>query len=181
MKFKSYLSFFYFVILAGVLLFGCGSQSGFFESSSGSISKSNPRVKAPNFNLRDINGKNFSLASLKGKVIFLDFWATWCPPCVWSSPQVEALAEKYSGKKLEVISISLDTSEDQVRRFFEGKTVKTRVALAGDSGVEVQYRVSGIPAFFLIDQEGYLAKRWGGFNENLPNIWKKEIDILLKI
>jgi thiol-disulfide isomerase/thioredoxin len=159
-----------FIVLV-ILLFGCGAQGGSSEVKQ--------KIKAPQFQVQDINGKIISLVELKGKVVFLDFWATWCPPCVWSSPQVEALAEKYQKKKVEIVSVSLDASESSVRRFVEGKKVKSRLALAGDSGIEVQYRISGIPAFFLIDQNGYLIRRWGGFNENLPALWQKEIDNLL--
>ncbi len=164
---------------AGILLFGCGSQSGTYENARTEGNNQAVKIKAPDFSLVDLKGKSFSLGDYKGKVVLLDFWATWCPPCVWSSPKVDELAAEYKGKKFQVISISLDMSPDSVARFFDGKEVIPRVALAGGSPVSNQYRISGIPAFFLIDQDGYLVRKWGGFSETLPLLWRKEIDRLL--
>jgi peroxiredoxin len=135
--------------------------------------------KAPDFELTDLNGKKVSLSGLKGKVVFLDFWATWCPPCVMSVPEVEKVFEEYSGKNVVVLSVSLDSSEAPVRTFMATHKMMNRVAMAGNSGVDSKYNIEGIPAYFIVDQQGNIAKAWGGYNPVMPAMWRKEIDRLL--
>lgn len=135
--------------------------------------------KAPLFELTDLSGKKISLAAMKGKVVFLDFWATWCPPCVMSVPEVEKLVEEYQGKNLVVLSISMDSSEEPVKRFMAAHRMTNRVAMAGNSGVDVQYNIQGIPAYFIVDQKGNITKAWEGYNPVMTSLWRKEIDRLL--
>lgn len=135
--------------------------------------------KAPDFELVDITGAKVSLKQLKGKVVFLDFWATWCPPCVISSPEVEKMVQDYKGKNLEVLSISLDSSEAPVKRFVATRKFSSRVVLAGETGVDMKYQVQGIPGFYIIDQKGNITKAWEGYNPVMPSLWRKEINRLL--
>lgn len=116
---------------------------------------------------------------MKGRVVFLDFWATWCPPCVVSSPEVEKLVETYKSKPVDIISISLDSDEEPVKKFVAKNHTKSRVALAGESGIDVNYRVSGIPAFYLIDQKGNVVRIWEGYSPAMSTMWRTEIDQLL--
>ncbi len=136
-------------------------------------------VKAPDFTITDLQGKTLSLKELKGQVVFMDFWATWCPPCVVSSPEVEKLVEEYKGKKVSVLSISLDSGEGPVKRFLSTHKMTSRVFLAGESGIDISYQVDGIPAFFIIDPNGNITKAWTGYNPAMSSHWKKEIDRLL--
>lgn len=138
-------------------------------------------VKAPDFTLTDIHGRMVSLSELKGKVVFLDFWATWCPPCVVALPAVERLVENYKGKSFVVLSINLDSSEAPLKRFLSTHKMTSRVIFAGESGVDLKYRVEGIPAYFIIDQKGNVAKAWQGYSPNMASHWRKEIDRLLEL
>ncbi len=147
------------------LLVGCSAQS----TSS----------KAPDFKLTDLSGKSFSLKDYKGKVVFIDFWATWCPPCVMSSPEVEKLGEDYQGKDFAIIRISLDDSEEPVREFLARHPDKVGRQAMTDHKVDSDYNVSGIPAFYIIDKEGNLGRSWGGYHPMMPQVWRKEIDTLL--
>ena len=94
-----------------------------------------------------------------------------------SVPAVQALAERYPD--VEVVSVSLDTSEEPVRRFAARHDFKSRIALAGDSGVDVRYRVESIPSFFLVDREGNVVRIWQGYHASMGRDWAKEIDKLL--
>lgn len=96
-----------------------------------------------------------------------------------SVPEVEKMVEEYQGKNLVVLSVSLDSSEEPVKRFMKNHKMTNRVALAGESGVDIQYGVQGIPAYLVIDQEGNVARGWEGYNPVMPNQWRKEIDKLL--
>ncbi len=174
------LGAFAIVLLLGGLLASCGSSSpGSAEAPSEASAQR--KQKAPDFRLTDLNGKTFSLHDYRGKVVFLDFWATWCPPCVVSAPEVEKLAADYREKDVEVISISLDDRADKVERFIASHGLTTRVALAGESGVDARYGVRGIPTFFIIDKKGNLAGAWDGFHPSFAAVWRKELDRLLKI
>jgi thiol-disulfide isomerase/thioredoxin len=152
--------------LAGLGIFsGCGST---------------PRnIHAPNFTLTDLNGKKFSLSEFKGKVVFLEFWATWCGPCIISMPNVEKLSEEFKGKKIEFLSLSLDQDENAVREFSRERQLKNRIAMIGESGVDQRYGISSIPAFFIIDQRGDVKGAWAGYAPQLPMLWRNVLKQLL--
>jgi thiol-disulfide isomerase/thioredoxin len=159
---------------------GCRNQGATAVASETATSSGVSRVQAPAFNLTDINGKALSLADLKGKVVFVDFWATWCPPCVLSSPEVENIKHEYANKNVEVVSISLDDSAEVVRSFVQRRNLTSRVLMASDSGVDVQYQLDGIPTFVIVDQKGYITARWAGFSPAMKQAWRHELDSLLK-
>ncbi|MCB4755620.1 MAG: TlpA family protein disulfide reductase [Elusimicrobia bacterium] len=168
------------IFILALLLVGCGSQGGVYEPAPKPPAKTPRRYKAPDFEVRDLEGKKVTLSMLKGKVVFLEFWATWCPPCILSAPKVEEMVQAYKGKKVEFLSLSVDTNETAVRRFVKRMELTSHVAMAADSYVQEKYGVQGIPAFFLIDKEGYIAGFWGGFHPSLPKVWRDELDRLLK-
>lgn len=161
-------------LLLSMLVVGCTSQAG--TETNGSARGNSNAVAAPAFKLTDIKGQKFALADFKGKVVFIDFWATWCPPCVISVPEVEKLYDDYKDKNVEVLSISLDQDESSVLRFADKHSMRNRVALAADSGIEEKYRVQGIPAFFVINKEGQIVNAWEGYNPAMISLWRKELD-----
>lgn len=157
---------------------GCGTQAGEAESRSRQIA--GPRIKAPDFELKDLDGNKVKLQDLKGKVVFLDFWATWCPPCVVSAPEVDKISHEYTDKNVAVLSISLDDNPEAVRAFAARKKLTGRMLMAGSSGVEVHYHVNGIPTFYVIDQEGYFVASWSGYTPAMARAWRNELDNLIK-
>lgn len=105
----------------------------------------------------DLNSKPVSLADYRGKVVLLDFWATWCGPCIAELPNVKEVYEKYRDKGFEIIGISLDTDEAALRKFIKENQLPWRQVFDGkrwETPLVQQYGVRGIPAQFLIDQEG---------------------------
>ena len=119
---------------------------------------------APEFSLRDLDGKPYSLSDAKGKVIILDFWATWCPPCRMEIPHFQALHEEYSAKGLEVIGIALDRGGvSDVRPFVRANGV-TYPILIGDQKVTADYGgIRGIPTTFVIDRKGRIVQKFVGY------------------
>lgn len=148
----------------------------------GGVGCSEPYVpqQAPEFSVIDLNGKKLSLSDFKGKVVFLEFWATWCPPCVISMPAVEKLSQDYKGAAFIVVSLSVDVDEAMVKKFVVSRHISNRVAVVGESGIDMKYGVQGIPAFFIIDQKGRVTAAWQGYNSVMPKLWRKEIDRLIK-
>lgn len=157
-----------------------------------SIDKHAVNYPAEPFTLRDLHGNTVSLASLKGKVVFLDFWATWCGPCVKSFPVMQAAADKYKGK---VVFLFIDTwekaksEEERVQKvadFIKKNEYRFTVLLderdAADAtkfDAVAKYKVKGIPAKFIIDQEGTVRYAFSGFSGNFDESLT-EIDLFLE-
>lgn len=103
----------------------------------------------------DIEGKPFSMASLKGKYIYIDVWATWCGPCRQELPYLKKLEEKFHGKNIAFVSISVDSRQKDWARMVE-RNKMTGIQLYGGAQAQIMtdYKIEGIPRFFLIDREG---------------------------
>lgn len=120
---------------------------------------------APEFTLKDDKGKQFRLRDQRGKVVVIDFWATWCGPCVAAMPKVEAIHNDYKAKDVLVYGINTEDSKSSaVRKFMSNKKTTYGSLMDGDD-VSNQYKVSAIPAFFVIDAEGKIAYSGTGFRE----------------
>ena len=119
---------------------------------------------APNFTLNDLNGKPHTLSSTKGKVVILDFWATWCPPCREEIPHFISLYGKYRRKGLEVIGISLDRGGvEPVRSFADTYGINYPI-LMGDQKVTRDYGgIRSIPTTFIIDRQGRITEKFVGY------------------
>lgn len=119
-----------------------------------------PGQLAPDFHATTLDGKDLTLSDLRGKVVLIDFWATWCGPCVAELPNVKKAWEKYGEKGFVVVSISFDKRADTARAFAEKQGMKwpqVWVDNADKSDLAKLYNVSGIPATFLIGRDGKVA------------------------
>ncbi|HNV51982.1 MAG TPA: TlpA disulfide reductase family protein [Tenuifilaceae bacterium] len=120
-----------------------------------------PGAVAPVFKYTDINGKEYSLEDFKGKLVYIDFWATWCGPCRYELPFLQALEKDYHGKKVVFVSISLDDNKTAWQKMVKEQSMKG-VQLYGEgawkSFVATNYQIRGIPTFFLIDANGNILK-----------------------
>ncbi|MDH4162520.1 MAG: TlpA family protein disulfide reductase [Nitrospirota bacterium] len=121
---------------------------------------------APDFTLKDLAGKAVHLGDLKGKVVLVEFWATWCPPCRESIPGMERLHKAYQGKGLVVLGVSMDTSGlDEIRSFAKEFGISYPV-LRGDDEVAAKYMVRAIPMVYIVNKDGMIAKQYlGGAEE----------------
>jgi len=117
---------------------------------------------APDFTLQDMSGKKVSLSGLKGSVVLLDFWATWCPPCRESMPGLERLHKTYGSRGLTVLAISMDEGGwDGVKSFMDENRITFSV-LQGTEDVSTKYQVRMIPAIYLVDKQGVIRKQYLG-------------------
>lgn len=117
---------------------------------------------APDFTLLDLEGRKVTLRDLKGKVVLLEFWATWCPPCRVSIPAIEKIYTTYQGKGLAILGISMDSGDwDSVKAFGNEFGISYPI-LRGDDDVSQKYMVRTIPMFILIDREGNIRHRFLG-------------------
>ena len=130
-------------------------------------------VKAPDFTLVSLEGDMFTLSDLRGNVILLNFWATWCYPCKIEIPDLNKLQEKYQDKGFEVVGITLTSgSPEQISKFAEnwGMNYKILTDIEGNEteivtntyGQATGAPISGVPTSFIIDRDGYIVKTYIG-------------------
>jgi thiol-disulfide isomerase/thioredoxin len=119
---------------------------------------------APEFALRDLAGKPISKASLDGKVVLLDFWATWCAPCRKVMPELQALHDKYRARGFSVVGISIDEDgPSQVKKFVKSRKITYPIAVDSEKVPAWEaFRVKAVPAAFLLDREGQVVAQWTG-------------------
>jgi thiol-disulfide isomerase/thioredoxin len=121
-----------------------------------------PGKQFPPFEVKDINGNPLSIASSKGKVILIDFWATWCGPCVAKLPKLVAIYDKYHNKGFDIIGISLDREKAAMTSFIKRRKMTWPQYFDGkmwDNKLARQYGISAIPAAFLVDSSGKILAR----------------------
>ncbi|MGH7456867.1 MAG: TlpA family protein disulfide reductase, partial [bacterium] len=144
---------------------------------------SNP---APDFSAKNLAGETVQLAQLKGKVVVLDFWATWCGPCKAAFPYVQKVYEKYKDNS-DVVILAVNTWENEsgaereklVKKFLEDNKYTFPVVYDETSVVE-KYKVEGIPTQFFIDRKGVIQFKEGGFNgPEMEQGMAMKIDMLL--
>ena len=112
-------------------------------------------AKAPNFNLKDQYGVVHSLENYKGKVIFLNFWATWCPPCKKEMPDVESIYKEYGENKKDVIILGINSEkENEVKKFLKDRGYTFPTVIDENSEVMRKYFIQAFPTSFVIDKEG---------------------------
>ncbi len=114
-------------------------------------------AKFPDFAEKDVAGKPISVSNYKGKVVLVDFWATWCPPCRAELPNVLKTYENYHSKGFEIVGISLDQSEEKLTSFTKDKNMTWQQFFDGKgwgNKLAAKYGVQSIPATFLLDREG---------------------------
>jgi peroxiredoxin len=122
-----------------------------------------PGATAPDWKLQDLNGKTVQLSDFKGKVVVLDFWATWCPPCRAEIPDFIALQNQYKDKGLVVIGVSLDQGGTGVVSTFAKAQGMNYPIVLGTDDVAAQYGdIQAIPTTFVIDRSGKVVAKHEG-------------------
>lgn len=114
---------------------------------------------AKDFSVELLNGEQFTLSKGKGKVIMVDFWATWCPPCRKEIPQLKQYYEKFKSRGFEIIGISLDSKKEVLKKFMDKEKVPWKIAFSGDNWQDETvklYGVNSVPSYWLIDRKGVL-------------------------
>jgi DsbE subfamily thiol:disulfide oxidoreductase len=155
-----------------VMLFGQNKSEEAATGLSGTI------APAPSWELQDANGKTIHSSDFKGKVVILDFWATWCPPCKAEIPGFIALQNEYGKKGLAVVGISVDEGGAAVvKQFAQQSGMNYPVVLADEKTPRAFGGIEAIPTTFIIDREGRIVTKHLGFTEKEE--FEKELKPLL--
>lgn len=134
---------------------------------------------APSLTLKDLSGKAVSLEDYRGKVVLLDFWATWCDSCLESLPVYQQLYQSRRDAGLVVLGIDEDARAKGVAAFAAAHGVGYPVLADPGKKAFYAYRVRGLPTAFLIDGEGRIARRWVGFQKEDAASLRSSVDALL--
>lgn len=132
---------------------------------------------APEFSLKDVDGTVFSGLGLQGNVVILNFWATWCPPCVGETNLLNGIYKKYEARGVRVFGIT-NESADRVKTFEASHPISYPVLIDSHSTVYNLYSVMPIPATFLIDSNGVVVKKYFGPPD--PAAFERDIRAILR-
>jgi peroxiredoxin len=139
-----------------------GSAAGYFvykeASRVGPPGIINIGQQAPDFSIRNQEGKYVKLSDQRGKVVFLNLWATWCGPCIDEMPRMEMLYQKYKDRKFEMMAVSVDNDWELVKQFYKQYNLTLPAYLDPGHQVAELYKVPRFPETFLIDANGSVVK-----------------------
>ncbi|MDI6754744.1 MAG: TlpA disulfide reductase family protein [Thermodesulfobacteriota bacterium] len=162
----------FILTISGVLLLFFAVSLGLFDIPANKpkrIECVGEDMMVPNFTALDLKGEKINFADFRGKVILLDFWATWCPPCREEIPYFNELYSRYKKDGLEVIGVSLDRgSAGEVQEFLDKLGVKYVNLMGNDEVLKIfnnipgMGSIQGIPTTFLIDRQGQICHRFVG-------------------
>lgn len=129
--------------------------------------------KAPSFSLPRLDGNTVHLEDFSGKVVYLDFWGAWCPPCIEEVPHLVSLYNTYKEKGLVIVGVSLGDSKRSLEHFVKEKQVTYPVVLGDDKIIEDYRGIVFLPTAFLIDRKGFMRRKLFGYKE------KEELEQLI--
>ncbi len=131
-------------------------------------------MAAPDFALKSVDGQDCKLSDQKGKVVILDFWATWCPPCRQSLPHVQSVSQDQSlaARNVVVWAVNQQESADTVNKFLQDNHYTFKVPLDASGSAGASYKVTGIPTTVIIGADGVIKNVFIGFGDSSP----KQID-----
>jgi thiol-disulfide isomerase/thioredoxin len=135
---------------------------------------------APDFSFTTLEKETVSNASLRGKVVLLDFWGTWCPPCRESVPTLRNLNKKYTGKAFQLVGVSSDEDEDVWRTFIDAQHMNWSeyIDLSGD--VQAAFKIQSFPTYIVLDKDGVVRYRQSGFGDSIEGDLEDAINKALK-
>jgi peroxiredoxin len=158
-----------------------GAVTLYYVNNAPSAPQGNPassaaKQEAPDFTLNDIDGRPVSLADYRGKVVILDFWAPWCPPCKREIPDLISLQDQYADRGLRIVGIGLDR-EDNVASFVRQNGINYPVMVGDDEIAGLYGGIPGIPTTFIIDRQGKIVRRFEGYTSRA--VFENELKKLL--
>jgi peroxiredoxin len=127
-----------------------------YISAMAKLEAQDKQIQNADFKLKDVSGKKWSLRSMKGKVVLVNFWATWCPPCRKEMPDLQALSDEFGKQGLVVLGLT-DERSDVVKDFLSHQSYNYPILLDTDRDAAKQFGIEGIPKTFVYDRDGKLV------------------------
>jgi thiol-disulfide isomerase/thioredoxin len=149
------------IIIAAMLALGLGIAARHFSATP----ENTTTTHLPGFNLSDLSGRQHNIAEWQGKVLVINFWATWCPSCLKEIPGFIALQEQYTSQGVQFIGIALEDKEP-VAEFVAASKINYPILLGGDNGItlarQLGNNVSAVPYTLIVDRQGKIVHRHPG-------------------
>jgi peroxiredoxin len=149
-------------------------------ASGASVAALTPSNAAPDFTLRSMEGKNLRLGEQRGKVVMVNFWATWCSPCLIEMPHLNRLYEKYRNAGFVLFGVNVDEDARKAVALAQKMGLKFPVLADTDKRVSKQYDLTAMPSTVLIDRDGRLRHVHRGYRDGFEDMYEKQIRELLK-
>jgi DsbE subfamily thiol:disulfide oxidoreductase len=134
---------------------------------------------APNIVVQNGDGGSVDLASYRGKVVLVDFWASWCPPCKTSFPALDALYREYAAKGVEVLAVNLDERRRDADAFLSAHPHRMTVLFDPKGAAPVAFGVKGMPSSYILDRNGNIRFTHMGYSGNVDESYRRELVQLL--
>ncbi len=132
-------------------------------------------MEAPDFELDLLDGKRFRLSNQKGRILVLDFWATWCGPCIQAMPQIDGVVSEFADHDVSLIAVNLEEAPEQIKSKLERLKLDVTVALDRHGVVADRYSATAIPQTVIIDRDGKIARVFVGGGPNLAEQFRKSL------
>jgi peroxiredoxin len=151
------------MLVLSCALAGCPSEKG-RDAQSAAPGTQSPRL-APDFTLPDLNGRQVKLSDFRGKLIVIDFWATWCPPCEFQIPVLNSLYDSHRDRDVVILGVSVDTDgPEAVRAYTEKRQVRYEILL-GNESLAREFGAPGFPSLIIVGRDGFIRSMHVGLVE----------------
>jgi thiol-disulfide isomerase/thioredoxin len=163
-------------LLVILILAGCTTN----QPGAAGVKPTGQKSMAPMFELENIAGGKLKSDDLKGKVTVVDFWATWCEPCISEIPNYNALREKYSGKGVEILGITVESGPSKdIKPKVEELKMKYPVVVGNDEVIDGFGGLIGFPTTFIVDKDWKVYKKYLGMTRNKKEQIEKDLQALI--
>ena len=162
------------IIACVILVFSFGALSSCFYSPETMVNIGRP---APSFKLPDMDGMEISLEKFNGKIVLIDFWATWCAPCRMTMPVVEKLSKEYPDDMV-LLAVNLREPKNVVEKYALEQAISARILFDEKGTVSAAYGAYAIPMQFLIDRSGIVRHIQTGYGPNMASQMRAHIEAL---
>ena len=159
----------------GFALFGCTSR----QSGAGDTAAVQPKGPAPDFDLENVAGGKTKAAEFKGKVSVIDFWATWCEPCISEIPKFNKMSDEFQGKDVQIVGITVESPHDDIKPKVKETGMKYTVLVGNDAVVDEFGGLIGFPTTFIVTKDWKIYKKYMGALPDKDARIKKDIAKLL--
>jgi peroxiredoxin len=136
--------------------------------------------KAPDFTLKSQNGDNIKLSELRGKVILINFWASWCGPCRQEMPELDQLYQHYRSLGFTILGVNVEENSDAAKSLLKDVRVTFPILFDNTNKVSDLYKVQGMPSTIIVDRDGNKRYRYIGYQHGYEQEYQKQIRNLIR-